>query len=391
MGAMSLVALACVLAAPLARQEPERFVFEDRLGVRTEVAASELPLTDPRERGGWCVRPVGAARGAAPAAGLALRVRLVGGDDLLGRAIGGEGEELELELVGGVRLPISIDRIQEIRPAGRESGGEEPSPDGDRLYRATGSGLDRVDGTVEGFTPDGVRFTSRLGERVFPWSEVAALFVEVLEEPARATSDLEVVLDLADGSRLRSGLVRLEAAGCLGVVGGTEVLLPWSAIEELVVDDGTFLFLSDVAAKSEEGRGTPFGDDLGMLWNHAVDRSVTGEPLRVGGTTYRRGFGTHAPTRLAFELDPRFTKLRGSVGVDDSSLSNPEHARGSVRFRVLLDGKVAFESHVVRGGDAPLELPVLELAGARELVLEADPVEDHRGDRADWLRFVLVE
>src|SRR5262245_10800136 len=117
--AMSLVALPAVLVALLARQEAERFVFEDRLGVRTELAASEPPLADPRERGGWCVRPVGAARDVvAPAPGLALRVRLVGGDDLLGRAVGGEGEELELELVGGVRLPISIDRIQEIRPAG---------------------------------------------------------------------------------------------------------------------------------------------------------------------------------------------------------------------------------------------------------------------------------
>ena len=133
-----------------------------------------------------------------------------------------------------------------------------------------------------------------------------------------------------------------------------------------------------------------------MVWDHAVDRAATGEPLRVGGTTYRRGLGTHAPTRLVFDLDPRFTKLRGSVGIDDSALTNPEHARGSVTFRVRLDGKVVWESRVLRGGDAPVELPVIELppsesGRARELALEADPVEDHRGDRADWLRFLLVE
>jgi hypothetical protein len=369
--------------------------MEDRLGAVRELRAADLPLSDPRERGGWFVRPVGMPRPTAPLAeGMALRVRLVGGDELIGRVVGGRQEELDLELAAGVRLPLSIARIEWIRQGQGEARGAEPAAQGDRLYRRTGSGLDQVDGTVEGFTAGGVRFASRLGEREFPWSEVAALFVEVLEKPASSTAGgLEVVLDLADGSRLRCALMRLEFAGCRALVGGAEALLPWGAIEELFVDDGTLAFLSDLPVISEQGRGAPFGDDLGMIWDHVVDRAVTGAELRVGGSSFRRGIGTHAPTRLVFDLGaiPRFRRLRGSVGVDDSSLSHPEHARGSVQFRVLLDGQSAWESRVVRGGDAPIALPPLELGGARELVLEADPVEDLRGDRADWLRFLLVE
>ena len=59
-------------------------------------------------------------------------------------------------------------------------------------------------------------------------------------------------------------------------------------------------------------------------------------------------------------------------------------------FRVLLDGEPAWESPVVRGGDRPVVLPDIELGTASELTLEADMAGDFRGDRANWLRMLLV-
>ncbi len=389
---MNLSTLFWLFSSCLHPQEVGRLDFEDRLGNQTEVSVADLPLSDPRKRQGWFVRPVGGEERQAPMGPAdSLRVRLAGGDELLGRVVGGAGEDLLLELVGGVCLPVPVERIEAIWPAAREGQGEERPEEGDRLYRLAGGGLDRVDGTLEAFTTEGIRFSSRLGEREFPWPEVAALFVEVLEAPPRGTSsETEVVLDLNDGSRFRCGLARLEVSGCRVIVVGSEILIPWKAVGELVVNDGSLVHLSDLVPRGEEGRGTPFGDDLGMVFEHTLDRSVVGGALRVGGETWRRGIGTHAPTRLIYDLDGGFTKLRGSVGIDDSSLANPENARGSVVFRVHVDGKTAWESRVVRGGDAPVDLPILDLTGAREVVLEADPVEDFRGDRADWLRILLV-
>ena len=100
----------------------------------------------------------------------------------------------------------------------------------------------------------------------------------------------------------------------------------------------------------------------------------------------------HAPSRLTFELDAKsgYRALRGAVAIDDSSLVNPEGARGTVIFRVITDGKSVFESGPVRGGDEPLQLPPVALEGVRELALEVDPAGDFAGDRADWLRVLLL-
>jgi hypothetical protein len=85
-----------------------------------------------------------------------------------------------------------------------------------------------------------------------------------------------------------------------------------------------------------------------------------------------------------------YTRLRGAVGIDDSTRMLPDVAQGSVVFRVLLDGETAWESPVVRGGDRPVVLPDIELGTAGELALEADMAGDFRGDRANWLRMLLV-
>ncbi len=375
------------------QQNEGRLLLESPEGALREIRAAELSLSDPRSEGAWVIWPTGFEPSATPAdGGASMRIELVGGDEIRGRVAGGEEETLFLELVGGVRLPIDIERIQTIRAQKEDGQSFERPADGDRLYRRAGAGIDRLDGTLEAFTSDGLRFSSRLGEKTYPWGEVAALFVEVLgqEPPQDETGRTNVVIDLVDGSHVRGELLALEGKGCRIAVSGSEMELSWSVVGELAVDDGTLTYLSDLVPKKEEGRGTPFGDDLGMLWDHALDHSVLGGDLRVAGKIYRRGIGTHAPTQLFYELGGAYHKLRGSVGIDDSSQTNAEAARGSVIFRVHVDGKLAWESRVVRGGDASVEIPLVDLAGARELVLEADPAGDFRGDRANWLRMILV-
>jgi hypothetical protein len=72
-------------------------------------------------------------------------------------------------------------------------------------------------------------------------------------------------------------------------------------------------------------------------------------------------------------------------------LEGAARRRDTVRFKIHVDGKVAWESSVARGGEAPLEWPAVALEGARELVLEVDPTDDlHVADRADWLGPYLV-
>jgi hypothetical protein len=393
----SLTALLLVVAsAPLAAQE---LLLEDLEGRVVARGPAALPLTDPRPAGHF-VRPRGFGGAAVEAEEPrdVAEITLSGGDRLRGTIAGGAGEELWLELVGGVRLPIGIGALaRAIFPARLPERLDEPlgAPDeGDRLYRRTGASLDRIDGTIEGFGPEGVRFDSRLGSRTFAWEEVAALFVEVLDGGgARRAEGLGVVCDLVDGSRVRGTLEALTAEACeLSVAGGQPIAIAWRYVVEVLIDDGKVAFLSEEPPVEEHGRGVPFDDELGMVWPLRLDRSVTGTPLRAGGEVWSRGIGMHAPDRASWRLAAGWSEMRGKVAVDESALANPKEARGSVVFRVEVDGETRWQSDVVRGGDPPLAIPPLALdpARAHEIVLVADPAGDFRGDRADWLRVHFV-
>jgi len=379
-----------------------KLLLESATGERSERALSGLSIRDLRELPASLVAFEGFPA-PEPLGSDAVEVSLVGGDRLVAKLGAGEGERLALELAGGARLSLHVDRLEGLvfggLAADQRAALERPR-EGDRLYWRRPEGIDRVDGTLEGFASEGVRFAGPISKRSFAWSEVAALFIEALGAgEIRRGEGAPVVIDLSDGGRLHAALVRLDDSGALvSVAPGGEILLPPGAIEELAVDDGSIAFLSDLAPSAAE-EGSPFGDDLGMRWPHRIDRCVTGTPLVAGKETragpdrgrrtWRRGIGVHAPSRLVWQLDGGWKELRGSFAIDDSVLQLPYH--GSVKARIRVDGEIRWESGLVRGGDAPLALPRLPLSGARELALEVEMAENHYvADRADWLRLILV-
>ena len=387
-------------STPRLPASPElRLVGESRTGEASVLPFASLPVADPRTLGLHIVRPEGFPRGTRPLDGVAATLELVNGDLLTGVIRGGDGDLMSLEVRPGVLLTLSIEELRSMTvPDYLPDRLDEPlvGPDeGDRLFRRTGTSLDRIDGTVEEFTAEGVRFDSVLGSKVFAWDELAALFVEVFEE-ARPNADdggVPILVDLVEGSRLRGDLTALEVQGVRMRVSAQPepVLLAWEHVEELLVDDGALAYLSSLETAGAVGNGTPFDDDLGLSFPHRVDRSVVGGALSSAGHRYARGVGMHAPYVLRWRLDPRWDELRGAVAIDDSAQRNASGAEGSVVFRVRLDGELLWESPVVRGGEGPRALPVLPLAtdGDHVLELEVDPVDDFRGDRANWLRLLL--
>jgi hypothetical protein len=389
---MTSLLLLLALSLPAAPETPVEVVLEALDGSLTRVPAAELRVPAPAALEAVVVRFDGAAPGggATPA-----EVTLAGGDRLRGVSLSGEGEQLSVELVGGVRVDLSVEEVDSVlfreRLPAVPDAVIERAPEGDRIWIVTGDVLDRDDGAVEGFGPEGVDFDGLLGRKRYPWSDVAALFVEY-DPPAplsAADGELPVVVDLVEGSRLRGRFLSLDASGlALGRDGGRELFLPLSSLAELSVDDGRVAFLGALPpARTEEG--SPFGDDLGLVRGHRVDEAVHGAPLLAGGRRWARGIGVQAPSRIGWDLDGGWRTLRGSVALDDSVQRLA--ARGSVVFRITSEGELLWESGVVRGGDAPIQLPELDLTGRTELTLEADmSTELHMGDRADWLRMMLV-
>jgi alpha-glucosidase len=133
-------------------------------------------------------------------------------------------------------------------------------------------------------------------------------------------------------------------------------------------------YLSDLDFVSETNGWGPVERDSSVGESDAGD----GRPLTIGGVSYEKGLGTHAPAEVQLYLGGRCTTVTALVGVDDE-VTQP----GSVVFQVLADDVVVFDSGVVRPGPA---LPVgADVTGARMLTLRVTDGGDGKNfDHADW-------
>lgn len=412
--AAALVAVAAVLpgAAPTVHANPQetaapRLVLEALDGKVKTRAADAGPLTSLAAAGAAFVYfkdvPVDRAENSEVAVKDLASIELAGGDRLAGAVRGGDGDELQVELRGGVPLTLSIDAIRSVVFPGRIPDSVTTTPtageDGDRLYLVASGSLDRAQGFVEEFGVDGVTFEdARLGARTFAWDRVAALFVTPFEDEDDGAEEEDggakgerVAVSLRGGGRLSGELRRIigPVEGVQLVLGSdAEVTLPGRVVTDVVLDDGSFRFLGDLKP-SREASTSLFGDELGFAWPMRVDRNVRGGPLVVAGVTYGRGLGVHAPSRLAWDLEGEgWKELRFGCGVDDTGAK--AGSVGAVRFRVHGDGKVLWESEVLRAGGAVVMPLGLDVAGVGLLELEVDPAGSFTLDRADWVRAMLI-
>ncbi|MFJ6570827.1 endo-alpha-N-acetylgalactosaminidase family protein [Streptomyces sp. NPDC091292] len=104
-----------------------------------------------------------------------------------------------------------------------------------------------------------------------------------------------------------------------------------------------------------------------------------GGPLRIGGVTYAKGLGTHAPAKIRYYLGGRCSSFTAEVGVDDV-----QTARGSVQFGVVADGTEKIKSPVLKATDPAWSLSA-DIGGARYVDLVVGDGGDGNGnDHADW-------
>ena len=111
-----------------------------------------------------------------------------------------------------------------------------------------------------------------------------------------------------------------------------------------------------------------------------LDHNIQGGVLKIGGTAFPAGIGTHAPSKIAFDLGGKINRFSCLVGLDQVS---PNSA--GVVYSVLADGREIFRSPKLRSDADPLPIDV-SVAGAKELVLFADNCEfGDMGSSVDWV------
>jgi hypothetical protein len=249
----------------------------------------------------------------------------------------------------------------------------------DRLILDNG---DELTGLIESLESDKLKIKGNLGPvEIAARRVVALIFNPALRQPPAAQSSAAWI-GLSDGARLLAARLRLEGDSLEATtLSGAK----WKAAAQDLVffmpQTSRAVYLSD--SRPDEYRFLPY---LESKWPYKTDRNVIGGQLRCGGRLYLKGLGVHSAARLSYKLDRPWSRFQAEVGIDDST-----DGRGSVGFRVFVDGKQKYTSPPVRGGMSPQALSV-DLAGAKRLDLvvdygEAGDVMDH----ADWLNARLVK
>jgi alpha-galactosidase len=113
--------------------------------------------------------------------------------------------------------------------------------------------------------------------------------------------------------------------------------------------------------------------------------SVTEKPLSVAGTQYAKGLGSHADSKGHIRLDGKKGRFTAFVGVDDAA-----GAKASIVFYVFTNKGTAFNSGIMKKGDAAKPIDI-DLTGITDLYVVADPTTDgNREDHADWVNAVFT-
>ncbi len=289
---------------------------------------------------------------------------------------GGFGEvEIPLERLAGIvyRPPVAVARRDRLfdRVLFAEDAGD----------RVLLTNEDTIAGTIAAVGPTTVEVQAALGPLSIETHRIRAVVYNpaLLRRPGQDRLGAWVGLD--DGSRLRAQGLRIARGTCeITLAGGLTVEGDAASIVFLQPIGGRAVYLSDRAHAGY--RHVPY---LDLEMPFARDRTVEGGWLRGGGRLFLKGLAMHSAARLTYPLDGAFEAFEAEIGIDGTT-----GGRGSVVFRVYVDGRPAYASEIVRGGEPPHPVRVA-LADAERLDLIVD-FADHGPvlDRAAWFDARLI-
>lgn len=137
-------------------------------------------------------------------------------------------------------------------------------------------------------------------------------------------------------------------------------------------------YLSDVAACSSSNGWGPVEMDKSNGENGAGD----GTTLKIRGTSFSKGIGTHANSTIIYRLNNNFGRFISSIGIDDEVAS--ASAGTTVIFKVYKDNQLTYTSGTLNKNSSIVKIN-LDVAGVNELKLEVNDAGDNNfADHADW-------
>ncbi len=311
----------------------------------------------------------------------AAAVVLRNGDCLRGAIQGGSGRALSLRspAFGLAECPLqAIARIEFPAPQPAQ-----PLQAPEKLDKLLLRNSETVEGTLESIDAKGLKFRSALlGDLEVGFDRLAAIaFAAQAGAAPKLPDGIVAIAHTDDGGTVSGQLKGLKAgAADLQAAFGAPISLRLDRLLSIEFRGGRLVYLSDL--DPAEARETPFFD---LVWRYRRDRSVDGNPLRIGERTYRKGLGCHSRCELTYDLGRAYTRFLADVGID-AEVGD----KGNVDIQVLVDGKPKFERKGITGKDAPLPVAV-DVAGASRLTLLVDFGGDFDiCDHLDWANARLI-
>jgi hypothetical protein len=248
----------------------------------------------------------------------------------------------------------------------------------DRVFFRNG---DRLEGVLTRIEQDAV--TLEVDKKAQRLDRERIAVIACNTEFARASRPRGIYgrLVLANGARLSLASAEGDEQTWTGkTLFGASLRIPVEQIVALALLHGRATYLSELKPKTYEH--TPY---FGLSWPFENDASVTGQDLRLAGSTYDRGIGMHTESRLTYDLEGNNEWFESLAGLDDRA--GPA-ANASVQ--VLVDGKPAGTADLT-GTTSPKPLRV-RIAGAHQLTLVAQfgPHGDVQG-HVDWAEARLIK
>ncbi len=307
----------------------------------------------------------------------AVVLDLVGGGRILGDSVTVADEKFHVAWAFGEKLVLPIDVVRSVRlkPAVTDDTFEaaltKPSADNDRLFVEVDGKLTILTGLVESLTAENVVFQYEGAQQTLPLAKLFGIVVAQVDTGIKPPSG--VTLELADGSRV-AGVAKSLADGKLAVsIGPASAELPWAAVKSVAVRSSRLAFLSDLdPAEVEESRLVT----LPQPWQR--DKSVARKTLTLGERKFDRGIGTHAYSKLVFDLAGNYDAFNATIGIDAAA-----ERHGDCIFVVVADGQEVARERMT-GTTEPKELK-LDISGVKQLTLIVEPGEDlDLADLANW-------
>jgi hypothetical protein len=194
-------------------------------------------------------------------------------------------------------------------------------------------------------------------------AKIAAIALNTqLADPLRPKGPFGRLVLTGSGGRLSLSTATSDGTTLKGTtVFGAALEVPLERVAALDVLQGAAVYLADL--KPTKYEYVPFLDES---FDFAAGANALGLDLRLAGSAYDRGPGTHSFSRLIYALGGNYQRFEALVGLDDVSGRG-----GHARVRVLADGKplaLAKDGELIGGGD-PLAINV-NVTGVKELTLE---------------------